>query len=89
MVEMEELTWALMTFGRNSLKDFVARSRDVGDATTYLLAELNLELARVTHFKTEDLTTFQRKRGFHYQPNQLSQHGDQQRREPLGSRTSK
>ena len=60
-MENEELMWALITFGRNNLQDFVARSRDLGDAATYLLAELNYELARVTLFKTEDLVSFQKR----------------------------
>ena len=61
MVESEELMCALIAFGRRNVQDIVARSGDVSDATTYLLVELNLELARVTSFKTMDLVTFERK----------------------------
>ena len=61
MVVSEELMCALIAFGRRNVQDFVARSRNVSDATTYLLAELSLELARVTSFKTTDLVTFERK----------------------------
>ena len=61
MVVSEELMCALIAFGRRNVQDIVARSGDVSDATTYLLAELDLELDRVTSFKTMDLVTFERK----------------------------
>ena len=61
MVVSEELMCALIAFGRRNVQDIVARSKDVSDATDYLLVELNLELARVTSFKTMDLVTFERK----------------------------
>ena len=64
MVGSEELLCALMTFGRSNLQDFVARSRDLSDASTYLRAELSLELARVTSFKTSNLVTFEKKTAF-------------------------
>ncbi len=66
MVESEELMCALMTFGRGSVQDLVARSSDVGDTRTYLLAELNFELARVTSFKTVDLMNFEKRDVFGY-----------------------
>ncbi len=59
MVGSEELMCALITYGRRSLQGIVARSGDVSDATTYLLVELNLEIARVMSFKTMDLVTFE------------------------------
>ena len=70
MIGSEDLLCALITFGRSNIQDFVARSRDMRDPTTYLLVELNLELARVTSYKTTDLVTFERKVVFRYQPNQ-------------------
>ena len=66
MVGSEELMCALIAYGRANLQDILARSRDVNDATTYLLVELNLDLARVTSFKTMDLVTFERKEVFRY-----------------------
>ena len=72
MVRSEELLCALIAFGRSTLQDFVARSRDLNDASTYLQAELNLELARVTSFKTTDLVTFEKKAASQYQPNQAA-----------------
>ncbi len=66
MVGSEELLCALITFVRGNLQDFVARSSDLSDASTYLLAELNLELARATSFK--------KKAVFRYQPNQAANH---------------
>ncbi len=66
MVESEELMCALMTFGRGSVQDLVARSSDVSDTRTYLLAELNFELARVTSFKTVDLMNFEKRDVFRY-----------------------
>ena len=66
MVGSEELMCALMTFGRGSVQDLVARSSDVSDTRTYLLAELNFELAQVTSFKTMDLVTFERREVFRY-----------------------
>lgn len=66
MVGSEELMCALMMFGRGNVQDLVARSRDVSDTRTYLLAELNFELARVTSFKTVDLVNFERKEVFRY-----------------------
>ena len=77
MVGSEELLCALVTFGRCNIQDFVARSIDTRDITTYLLVELNLELARVTSFKTNDLVTFERKGIFRYQPNQAENHDHQ------------
>ena len=68
MVGSEDLLCALITFGRSNIQDFVARSRDMRDPTTYLLVELNLDLARVTSYKTTDLVTFERKVVFRYQP---------------------
>ncbi len=64
MGESEEFLCALIAFGRSNLQDLVARSRNVRDASAYLLAELNLELARVTSFKTVDSVTFERKEVF-------------------------
>ena len=61
MVGSEDLLASLVKFGRGSLQEFVARSRNVSDATAYLLAELHFELSRVTSFKTKDLVTFERK----------------------------
>ena len=66
MVGSEELMCALMTFGRGSVQDLVARSSDVSDTRTYLLAELNFELARVTSFKTVDLMNFEKRDVFRY-----------------------
>jgi hypothetical protein len=66
MVESGELMCAFITFGRRNLQDFVARSNDVSDVITYLLVERNLELARLTPFKTKDLVTFERKEVFHH-----------------------
>ena len=66
MVGSEELMCALITYGRWSLQDILARSRDVSDATTYLMVELNLDFARVTSFKTTDSVTFERKEVFRY-----------------------
>jgi hypothetical protein len=60
----EEFLCVLLAFGRSHLQDFVARSRNVSYVSTYLLAELNLELARVTSFMTMDLVTFERKEVF-------------------------
>ncbi len=62
MGENEELTLTLIALGRNELQDCFARSRNASDATAYLLAELNFELARATLFKTKDLVTFQRRK---------------------------
>jgi len=66
MVGSEEFMCALITFGRGNVQDLVARSTDVGDTRTYLLAELNFELARVTSFKTVDLVNFERREVFRY-----------------------
>ncbi len=60
MGESEQFLCALITFGRSNLQDLGARSRNVRDASAYLLAELNLELVRVTSFKTVDSVTFER-----------------------------
>lgn len=83
MVGSDELMWALITFGRKNLQDFVARSRDMSDATTYLLAELNFELSRVTSFKTTDLMTFERKEVFRYQPDQAANYDHQSMKQSL------
>jgi hypothetical protein len=66
MVGSEELMCALITFGRGNVQDLVARSRDISDTRTYLLAELHFELARVTSFKTMDLVNFERRKVFRY-----------------------
>ena len=67
-----------MAFGRGNIQDFVARSRDVRDTTTYLVVERSLELTRVTSHTTKDLVTFQKKVPLRYQPGQVSRHDNQQ-----------
>ena len=78
MVGSEDLLCALVAFGRGNIQDFVARSRDVTDTTTYLVVERSLELTRVTSYTTKDLVTFEKKVPIRYQPIQVSQHGNQQ-----------
>ena len=77
MVGNEDLLCALVAFGRTNIQDFIARSGDVRDATTYLLVERSLELARVTSYTTKDLVTFEKKVAFQYRPNQVSKHRNQ------------
>ena len=78
MVGSEDLLCALVAFGRRNIQDFVARSRDVRDTTTYLLVEGAVELTRVTSYTTKDLVTFEKKVPIRYQPIQVSQYDNQQ-----------
>jgi hypothetical protein len=47
-------------FGRWNVQEFVAKRQDMGDVITYLRAERNLELAKVTTFVTSDSIGFER-----------------------------
>ena len=78
MVGSEDLLCALVAFGRTNIQDYISRSRDMRDTTTYLMVERSLELTRITPYTTKDLVTFEKKVTLRYQPNQVSQHGDQQ-----------
>jgi len=77
MVGSEELLCALVAFGRRNIQDFIARSRDASDTTTYLVVERSLELSRVTSYTTKDLVTFEKKVPLRYQPGQVSQYDNQ------------
>jgi len=78
MVGSEDLLCALVAFGRRNIQDFIARSRDVSDTTTYLLVERVVELSRVTSYTTKDFVTFEKKVPLRYQPGQVSRHDNQQ-----------
>jgi hypothetical protein len=52
------------------------------DTTTYLLVERALELNRVVSYTTKDLVTFEKKVAFRYQPNQATDHKEQNVRKP-------
>ena len=56
MVGSEDLLCSLVAFGRRNIQDFIARSRDVSDTTTYLLVERVVELSRVTSYTTKELS---------------------------------
>ena len=82
MVGSEDLLCSLVAFGRSSIQDFIARSRDVRDTTTYLLVECGLELSRITSYTTKDLVTFEKKVTLRYQPDQATDHEEQNVRKP-------
>ena len=82
MVASEDLLCGLVAFGRTNMQDFVARSTDMRDTTTYLLVERALELNRVVSYTTKDLVTFEKKVAFRYQPDQATDHEEQNVRKP-------
>jgi len=82
MVASEDLLCGLVAFGRTNMQDFVARSKDMRDTTTYLLVERALELNRVVSYTTKDLVTFEKKDALRYQPDQVTDHEEQNVRKP-------
>jgi hypothetical protein len=81
MVGSEDLLCSLVAFGRTNTQEFIARSTDMRDTTTYLLVERALELNRVVSYTTKDLVTFEKKVAFRYQPDQATDHEEQNVRE--------
>ena len=51
-------------FGRWNVQEFVAQIQDIENVLTYLRAERNLELAKVTLFVTSDSVTFEKRTSF-------------------------
>jgi len=82
MVGSEDLLCSLVAFGRTNIQDFIARSRDMRDTTTYLLVERALELNRVVSYTTKDLVTFEKKVTLRYQPDQVINPEEQNVRKP-------
>jgi hypothetical protein len=74
MVGSEDLLCFLVAFGRTNIQDFIVRSSDMRDTTTYLLVERALELNRVVSYTTKDLVTFEKKVPLRYQPDQVTNH---------------
>jgi len=60
---VELMQW-MEQFGRWSVQEFVAKSRDIRDVLTYLKAERSLELAKVMPFVTSDSVSFEKRTGF-------------------------
>ena len=60
---VELMQW-IEQFGRWNVQEFVAKSRDMSDVLTYLVAERSLELAKVTPFVTADSVSFRKRTGF-------------------------
>jgi len=61
VIKTQEMMNGFIKFGRKDILDFVAQSRDVKDAVTYLRMELEFEIDRITAFTTVDSRSFQRK----------------------------
>ncbi len=59
---IELMQW-IENFGRWSVQEFIAQSRDVRDVLTYLKAERNLELGKIMPFVTSDLARFEKRTG--------------------------
>jgi hypothetical protein len=63
MIKTEEMMNNFIRFGRKDIQDFVAKSRDVKDAVTYLRMEFEFEIDRITTFITADSHSFEKKKG--------------------------
>ena len=61
----EELMQWIENYGRWNVQELVAKRQDMRDVITYLRAERNLELAKVTAFVTSDLVSFEREEASH------------------------
>lgn len=72
MLKSEELMCAIMNFGRRDIQDFVARSRDMGDALTYLRVERNFAILKAMSFVTTNSVDFERKTAFPSNPDQAT-----------------
>ncbi len=59
-MEYEELMESLMPFGRWMPQDSVVRSRRIDDVITYLRAECEFEILKLSSFVTTNLTSFER-----------------------------
>ena len=64
LTEVELMQW-IEHFGRWNVQELVAKGQDTRDVITYLRAERNLELAKVTAFVTSDLVSFEREEASH------------------------
>ena len=86
MLKSEELMYAIVNFGRRDIQEFVARSRDMSDALTYLRVERNLAILKAMSFVTTNSVDFERKVDFPSNPDQATgqnQLGHHQVRNPV------
>ena len=60
MLTGKELIQWIEHFGRWNVQELVAKRQDIRDVITYLRAERNLELAKVTTFVISDSIGFER-----------------------------
>jgi hypothetical protein len=56
VMRYEKLMSGLIRFGQGTVHDFIVRSNDVNDAVASLYCEVGFDLARVSSFKTINLT---------------------------------
>jgi len=61
MIKNEEFMSGIMKYGRESAKEFMARSQDVSDVISYIQAERYIELMKMISFVTTNLVTFEKK----------------------------
>jgi len=73
MIRNEELMQFLMCYGRETMQNFVTRSRNINDAIYYLRLERCLEILKLTSFVTENLINFERRTVFPYNIRQALQ----------------
>jgi hypothetical protein len=61
MIKNEEFMSGIMKYGRESAREFMARSQDVSDVISYMQAERYIELMKMISFVTTNLVTFEKK----------------------------
>jgi hypothetical protein len=66
MIRNEELIQCLIGYGRETMQDFVTKSRNIHDAIYYLRLERCLEILKLTSFVTRNLINFERRTTFPY-----------------------
>jgi hypothetical protein len=61
MIRNEEFMSGIMKYGRESAREFMARSQDMSDVISYMQAERYIELMKMISFVTTNLVTFEKK----------------------------
>ncbi len=61
MIRDEDLLACFVCYGRATVQDIVARSRNIRDTLQYLQMERGFEMFRLTSFVTKDRIAFEKK----------------------------
>jgi hypothetical protein len=61
MIPNEKFMICLLSYGRGTVQDIIARSRNIDDVIQYMRVERGLEISRLMSFVTTNLINFAKK----------------------------